>query len=306
VSAAAASPEEVQLLREENAALRAQIEWLKQQLFGPGKSEKLDRAQLRFQLEELEQLAAKAERRVETITYERATPAKEPRRVPAETFAKLPVVETIEIVPEPVKQEPELYERIGEERTFEVDVIEPKLVKREIVRPKFRHKLDRARPPLVAPAAPRPVSGGYASAGLLAWIAISKYVHHLPLYRLEQMSQRWGAQISRRTMNDWIEVTAEWLAPIYRQMHRGLLAGDYLQADETPVRCNDPDEKRGGTTQGYLWVISRPGADVVFDWRLSRRHGELTSLIDGFKGVLQSDAYSAVRREVAQVDVQYA
>jgi transposase len=293
VSAAAASPEEVQLLREENAALRAQIAWLKQQLFGPGKSEKLDRAQMRFQLEELERLAAKAEQRVETITYERAKPAKEPRSVPAETFAKLPVVETIEIVPEAVKQDPELYERIGEERTFEVDVIEPKLVKREIVRPKFRHKLDRARPPLIAAAPARPVSGGYASAGLLAWIAISKYVHHLPLYRLEQMSQRWGAQISRRTMSDWIEVTAEWLAPIYRQMHRGLLAGDYLQADETPVRCNDPDEKRGGTTQGYLWVISRPGADVVFDWRLSRRHGELTSLLDGFKGVLQSDAYSA-------------
>lgn len=59
------------------------------------------------------------------------------------------------------------------------------------------------------------------------------------------------------------------------------------------MRCNDPDEKRGGTTQGYLWVISRPGADVVFDWRLSRRHGELTSLLDGFKGVLQSDAYAA-------------
>jgi transposase len=293
VSAAAASPEEVQLLREENAALRAQIAWLKQQLFGPGKSEKLDRAQLRFQLEELEQLVAKTEQRVETITYERAKPAKEPRRVPAETFAKLPVVETIEIVPEAVKEEPELYERIGEERTFEVDVIEPKLVKREIVRPKFRHKLDRNRPPLVASAPARPVSGGYASAGLLAWIAISKYVHHLPLYRLEQMSQRWGAPISRRTMSDWIEITAEWLAPIYRHMHRGLLAGDYLQADETPVRCNDPDEKRGGTTQGYLWVVSRPGADVVFDWRLSRRHGELTSLLDGFKGVLQSDAYEA-------------
>jgi transposase len=293
VSAAAASPEEVQLLREENAALRAQIAWLKQQLFGPGKSEKLDRAQLRFQLEELEQLVAKTEQRVETITYERAKPAKEPRRVPAETFAKLPVVETIEIVPEAVKEEPELYERIGEERTFEVDMIEPKLVKREIVRPKFRHKLDRNRPPLVASAPARPVSGGYASAGLLAWIAISKYVHHLPLYRLEQMSQRWGAPISRRTMSDWIEITAEWLAPIYRHMHRGLLAGDYLQADETPVRCNDPDEKRGGTTQGYLWVVSRPGADVVFDWRLSRRHGELTSLLDGFKGVLQSDAYEA-------------
>lgn len=283
----------MEALRQENAALRAQIAWLKQKLFGGAKSEKLDQAQLRFQLEELEKLAARSEARVETITYERAKAAKEPRQVPAEAFAHLPVSETVEIVPEAVKQEPELYERIGEERTFEVDVAAPKLVKREIVRPKYRHKLDRNRAPLVAAAPARVVPGGYASAGLLAWIAISKYVHHLPLYRLEQMSQRWGAQISRRTMSDWIEVTANWLEPIYRHMHRGLLAGAYLQADETPIRCNDPDEKRGGTTQGYLWVISRPGADVVFDWRLSRRHGELTSLIDGFQGVLQSDGYEA-------------
>ena len=40
-------------------------------------------------------------------------------------------------------------------------------------------------------------------------------------------------------------------------------------------------------------VISRPGADVVFDWRLSRRHNELTSLLKGFQGILQSDGYEA-------------
>lgn len=49
----------------------------------------------------------------------------------------------------------------------------------------------------------------------------------------------------------------------------------------------------GGTTEGWLWVISRPGEDVVFDWRLSRRHGELTSLIEGYRGLLQSDGYGA-------------
>jgi hypothetical protein len=77
-------------------------------------------------------------------------------------------------------------------------------------------------------------------------------------------------------------------------MHRGLLAGGYIQADETPIKCNDPDEKRGGTSQGYLWVISRPGGDVVFDWRLSRCHGELTTLLtENYKGVLQSDGYEA-------------
>ena len=120
------------------------------------------------------------------------------------------------------------------------------------------------------------------------------------------MSERWGARISRQSMADWIAKVAEWLQPLYRQMHRDLLAGDYVQCDETPIRCNDPDVKRGGTTQGWLWVISRPGSDVVFDWRLSRRHGEVTSLLAGFRGVLQADAYPAVRREVAQVDVHYA
>ena len=289
---------EYPLLKEENAVLRAQIAWLKQQLFGGGRSEKLDQAQLRLKLEEREQLAASVPRPTATITYERAPGAKATRPLPAENLAHLPVNETVELVPAAVRQEPELYERIGEERTFEVDVVPPKLFKREIVRPKYRHRLDRNRAPLIAAAPARAVAGGYASAGLLAWIALSKYVDHLPLYRLEQMSSRWGATIARQTMADWIALTAQWLEPIYRTMYRELLQGGYVQADETPVRCNDPDEKRGGTCQGWLWVISRPGGNVVFDWRLSRRHGELTSLLDGYRGVLQSDGYEAYPRFV--------
>lgn len=291
MSATVISLDEVQLLQQENAVLRRQIAWLKQQLFGPGKSETLDRAQLLLTLGELERLAVA--RPVETITYERAKGPAEPRSLPAENFAHLPVQETVVLEPPAVQAEPELYERIGEERTFEVDVTPPKLFKREIIRPKYRHRRDRNRAPVIAPAPARPVAGGYASAGLLAWIALSKYVDHLPLYRLEQMSQRWGATLSRQTMADWIRLTAEWLEPLYRRMYHDLLAGGYVQADETPVRCNDPDEKRGGTTQGWLWVISKPGGDVVFDWRLSRRHGELTSLLNGYRGILQSDGYEA-------------
>lgn len=108
--------------------------------------------------------------------------------MPAEVFANLPVTETIEIVPDEVKAEPAAFEQISEERTFEVDLIGPKLVKREIVRPKFRRKADRDQAPVIAPALPRPVTGGYAAAGLIAYIVISKYQHHLPLYRQAAMS----------------------------------------------------------------------------------------------------------------------
>ena len=63
-----------------------------------------------------------------------------------------------------------------------MDVTPPKLFKREIVRPKFRHRLDRARPLTLAPAPPRPAPGGYTSAGLIAWILLAKYVDHHPFY----------------------------------------------------------------------------------------------------------------------------
>lgn len=115
----------------------------------------------------------------------------------------------------------------------------------------------------------------------------------MPLYRQEKASAMWGAQLSRKTMSDWIEAVAEWLKPIYNYMRLELLTSGYLQADETPVRYCDPDFKKGKAEQGWLWAISHPYADVVFDWRLTRRHGELTSLLNGYTGLLQSDAYGA-------------
>lgn len=278
-------------LRAELAAVKSENAWLKRQLFGAGKSEKLDRLQTALPLEGIAAPLAPVPS-VQTVSYERIAAPKEKRALPAEIFKDVPVRETIVIEPPEVMAEPNAFERIGEERTFEIDILPPQIFKREWVRPKYRHKSGE-RAPLVAPAPQRPVVGGYASAGMLAWIALSKYVDHQPLYRLEQQSARWGAPIPRQTMADWVRIAAEWLEPVYRQMLHGLLSGGYLQADETPVRCNDPDEKRGGTSEGWLWVVSRPGADVVFDWRLSRRHGELPSLIAGFKGILQSDGFGA-------------
>src|SRR5690606_28625167 len=100
--------------------------------------------------------------------------------------------------------DPEGFEQIGEERTFEVEIVPPQLYKREIVRPKYVAKADRTRPPVLAPAPARPVAGGYASAGLLAWVAVAKYLDHLPLYRQEQMLARWGAGLPRPTLRRWV------------------------------------------------------------------------------------------------------
>jgi transposase len=293
MSATTISPDEVTLLKQEIVVLRRQIEWLKQKLFGGGQSEKLDRAQQLLELGELEKLVAAPEQLVEQISYERPAGPAPKRTLPAESFAHLPVQETIVIEPDPVKADPTLYEKIGEERTFEVDVIPPKLFKREIVRPKYRHRLDRNRAPLLAPAPVRVVPGGFASAGLIAWALTAKYADHLPLYRQEKMLARWGAPISRQNLCDWVGAATALLEPLAKRMKQDLLKSGYVQADETPVKCNDPDLRDGKTTTGYLWALSRPGDDVIFEWRLSRKHEEAERLLGGFAGVLQSDGYAA-------------
>jgi len=94
-------------------------------------------------------------------------------------------------------------------------------------------------------------------------------------------------------MADWIRIKAEWLEPIFKRMHRSLLEGSYLQVYATPLPCKDLDENNAGTTEVWLWVVSRPGSKVVFDCRLSLKHGDLTPLVEGFSGILQSDAFAA-------------
>ncbi|MDB6028431.1 MAG: Transposase [Verrucomicrobiales bacterium] len=54
-----------------------------------------------------------------------------------------------------------------------------------------------------------------------------------------------------------MELTADWLKLIYQQIKLGVMAGGYVQVDETPIRYLEPGH--GETRQGYLWVGSKPG-----------------------------------------------
>jgi transposase len=216
---------------------------------------------------------------------------KAPRRSREELYANLPVLEEKVIEPQEVLEAPEDYKRIGEEETFEVDVDPPKFYRRRIIRPKYLKKNDKQSAPLIAAAAPRPVEG-IASVGLLAQIAVSKYSDHLPLYRQAVIYKRHGFATSRQNLVRWVEQIADWLKPLYNHMRKKLLAGDYLQIDETPIKYCDPDYDQKKTRKGQLCAYSRPDSEVCYLWSLSRSEEKITSHLEDFKGVLQSDAYA--------------
>jgi transposase len=75
-------------------------------------------------------------------------------------------------------------------------------------------------------------------------------------------------------------------------MRQELLAGAYIQADETPVGVQMHDG-RGQNHQAYLWQYGHPRGSVVFDFRLGRERDGPKRFLGDFAGVLQSDGYGA-------------
>ncbi len=143
----------------------------------------------------------------------------------------------------------------------------------------------------VAPVAARILDKGLASDRVVIDAMVSKYSDHVPLYRQSAMLEReTGLQISRATLDGWVMRVGELLVPLVEVMGRELVRGTYLQADETPVGVQMHD-RRGHNHEAYLWQYGRPGAGVVFDFRMGRGRAGPKQFLGRFEGILQSDGY---------------
>jgi len=147
-----------------------------------------------------------------------------------------------------------------------------------------------------APLPERILEKSLVSDRVILDVVVSKYGDHCPLAR--QSAILWrdaGIAISRATLCGWVMRVGELLLPIREAMRRELLAGYYIQADETPVDVQTHDH-RGQNHQAYLWQYGTPGGGAVFDFRMSRgREGPL-HFLESFQGLLQTDAYAAYER----------
>lgn len=276
-------------LSQENKLLHQKIQLLLGRMFGR-KSEKLNDAQLELILGELGVTNPQSD---DDPPPTDPKPGKRRGKRKPRMPEDLPTEEMV-IEPEDVTAAPENYQRIGEEVSEELDVVPPKYFRRRIIRPKYKSKLDRDMPPVIAPLPERLIEGGYASAGIVADIAIKKYQDHLPLYRQEQiLKTRYGIDLSRQVMDDWIKAAADWLNPIYRLLRSNLQSRGYLQVDETPVKYCDKDGPPG-SRQGYFWVYHDPWTQqVLFEWQKGRGANCLEGVLGDFAGIVQCDGYSS-------------
>lgn len=276
--------------RTEIKLLKEKVDYLLKKMFGRS-SEKLSPDQMELLFEELRDVqGALEELNDETEEIDQKDSRRGKRKPLSERIpADLPV-ETVVIVPDEVLKNPELFKKIGEETLEELDVTPTRFFKRLIIREKYIQINDRTAPPVLAPAPDKLIPNSYASAGLIAHIILSKYCDHLPLYRQEQIfKQRFGVEISRKTMGNWMYLVADWLTLIYEALRDEIRASRYIQADETFIKYQDTQKDH--CPNGYLWAYHSPGVGVLFEWFPSRAAECLDSTLTGYSGFLQTDGY---------------
>ncbi len=294
-------------------ALRLQIARLKRQKFGSS-SEKIAREieQLELALENLgvaqastldEMPADKDEAEAASDTPPAAAPAlAEPhRRKPRVT----PQTPRERIVLDPGTDCPQcggLLRLVGEDVSEILDLIAAKLKVVETARQK---KSCRRCEQITQPDAPsRPIPRAMVGPALLAWILVSKFDDHLPLYRQREILARMGADVPSSTLIDWCGQGVRVLAPLVERIRESVMTADRLHADDTTVRVLDPSKRvegiGKGVKEGRIWIYLRddrpwggttPPASA-YHFSPDRKGEHPREHLAGFRGILQADAYT--------------
>jgi transposase len=145
----------------------------------------------------------------------------------------------------------------------------------------------------MAPLPVRIIAKSLVSDRIIIDTLVNKYADHNPLYRQSVIFLRdAGIDISRATMCGWVMTVGELLAPVVGAMRRELLAGTYIQADETTVDVQMHD-RRGKNHQSYLWQYGTPCGSTIFDFQMGRGRQGPAHFLDKFEGILQTDGYAA-------------
>lgn len=139
-----------------------------------------------------------------------------------------------------------------------------------------------------------PLNKALAGGSLIADVVINKFAYHLPLYRQSKILSSLNIDIPDNTLGNWVMQSGKMLQDLLEeQMWLSLLANNYLQVDESPVKHLEKNKK------GYLWVYLSPSGRnklVVFEFSSTRSGDVAKNRLKNFTGIMQTDGYSGYNK----------
>jgi transposase len=191
--------------------------------------------------------------------------------------------------------------KIGEDISEQLDVEPARFFVHRHIRPQYACRA--CETVSAAPIPPAVIDGGMAAPGLLTWVMVSKFMDHLPLYRLEQIAARSEVPLARSTLADWVGRVGVALQPLADRLAELLRERSVLHADETPVPQLDPGN--GKTKKAYLWAYRSNDLEhgppiIVFDYQPGRHGVHARNFLEGWRGHLMVDDYAGYKALFAE------
>jgi transposase len=280
-------------LKEEHAELAETLALLRRYVFGPRRERRADDPD-QGHLFDLPEFAPEPEPLPPAPADDAAPPQSRPARSPRRT--RLDHLPHIRIEHDLTEEEKTCSccgggkVRIGEDESRELEFIPARLEVKVHVLPKYA--CPKCRDGVASPPVPpKPVPGGIAGPGLIAFVVVSKFADHLPLYRLEDILMRYDVFLSRSTLCDWVRDAAVLLEPLAALQRDLVLQSPVIWTDDTPVTVLGGDQP--GSSTGRFWVyIGDDGHPYcVYDFSASRCRDGPAAFLEGYRGFLQADAY---------------
>lgn len=182
-------------------------------------------------------------------------------------------------------------ERIGEEISEQLDLIPARFFVRRHVRPKYccRH----CESVHTAPLAAQPIDKGVPAPGLLAHVAINKFLDHQPLYRQESQFARLGVALPRSTLAGWLGQLEVLIEPLVERLIKHLF--------EVWEATKSPTAQAAIAEIGKLYEIERDLKGRPPDERRDERIRRAAPILTAFKTWLDKTyAKSPPRGELAK------
>lgn len=138
---------------------------------------------------------------------------------------------------------------IGEEVTEELDIIPQQIIVNKHIKKKYGpctcdDFLAEEIPEVKTAKAPeRFIPGSIATPGLIAYAGTSKFCDALPFYRQAKIFSRFGVDLSRATLCNWILLTAEKCQGVLEVLEETLLTGPVIRMDESTVQVLKEENK---------------------------------------------------------------
>jgi len=159
------------------------------------------------------------------------------------------------------------------------------------------------------PVAASPIPKGLPGPALVAFVLLSKYAYHLPLYRIQRIIyHECGIWFTRSTLMGWVKAASGLLQRLHRLMLQAYRQSRTKFGDETPLRVR-LGEVKGRCHQGYMWVGVGCDERLAVFWYNNNRSGKaaLALLKGSSKGdYLMTDdlaSYNAPVREYGLVQL---